>query len=79
MIKKVLKHRCSKCLQIVHLDLICLSIIKRRGESQIGTPDHKFLESRGQMRSDWGVLYTVGKIFLRVIKYYLLISKEIFF
>jgi hypothetical protein len=31
--------------------------------------DHKSLESKGQMRSDWNVLYTVGKIFSRAIKY----------
>jgi hypothetical protein len=30
------------------------------------TPHHETLESRGQMSSDWGVLYTIGKIFLRV-------------
>jgi hypothetical protein len=42
-------------------------MIERRGGSQIEnlTPDHKSLESKGQMRSDWGVLYTVGKIFSR--------------
>jgi hypothetical protein len=45
-------------------------MIKRRGKSQIGnlTPDHKSLESRGQMRSNWGVLYIVGKTFLKAIR-----------
>jgi hypothetical protein len=44
-------------------------MIKRRGMSQIGnlTPDHNFLESRGQMRYDWNVLYTIEKIFSRAI------------
>jgi hypothetical protein len=46
-------------------------MIKRKGGSQIKnlTPDHKPFESRGQMNSDWGVLYTIGNIFLRAIKY----------
>jgi hypothetical protein len=46
-------------------------MIKRRGMSQIGnlTVDHKSLERRAQMRSDWTVLYTVGKIFSRAIRY----------
>jgi hypothetical protein len=52
-------------------------MIKRKGMSQILnlTPDHKPLESRGQMSSNWGALYTVGKIFLRVIRYYPCIFK----
>jgi hypothetical protein len=47
-------------------------MIKRRGKSQIGnlTPDHKSLERRGQMRSDWGMLYTIEKNILRAIRYY---------
>jgi len=46
-------------------------MIKRRGKSKIEnlTPDHKSFESRGQMRSNWSVLYTIGKIFWREIKY----------
>jgi hypothetical protein len=42
-------------------------MIKRRDGSQNGnlTFDHKPVESRGQMSFDWGVLYMVGKIFLR--------------
>jgi hypothetical protein len=46
-------------------------MIKRRCESQIGnlTPNHKSLEIRGKMRSDWSVLYTIGKIFSKDIKY----------
>jgi len=46
-------------------------MIKRRGESQIENliPNHKSLENRGQMKSDWSVLYIVGKIFSKVIKY----------
>jgi hypothetical protein len=45
-------------------------MIKRKGGSQIEnlTPDHISLESRGQMRSDWGVFHTVEKIFLRAIR-----------
>jgi hypothetical protein len=34
------------------------------------TPDHKPLESRGEMSSNWGVLYTIGKIFLKIIIYH---------
>jgi hypothetical protein len=53
-------------------------MIKRRGRSQIEnlTPNHKSLESRGQMKFDWNVLYTVEKIFSRVIRYFS-ISKQI--
>jgi hypothetical protein len=45
--------------------------------SQIGNliSDHKPLESRGQMISDWGVLYIVGNIFLRAIRHCLFILK----
>jgi len=47
-------------------------MIKRKGVSQIEnlTCDHKPLESKGQMGSDWGMLYTIGKIFLRAIRYF---------
>ncbi len=53
-------------------------MIKRKGKSQIQnlTPDHKPLESRGQMSSDQGVLYTIEKIFLRAIKYFPRIIKK---
>jgi hypothetical protein len=46
-------------------------MVKSRGGSQIKnlTPNHKSLESRGQMNSDSGVLYIIGKIFLRAIRY----------
>jgi len=46
-------------------------MIKRRGGSEIRnlTPNHKSLESRGQMRFNWSVLYTIGNIFSRDIKY----------
>jgi len=69
-IKKILKRKCLKCPHIVHLDLICMSYDqKKRWESKIGnlTPNHKSFESRGHIRFDWGMLYTVGKIFLKVI------------
>jgi hypothetical protein len=47
-------------------------MIKRRGGSQIENliPNHKSLENKGQMRFDWSMLYIVGKIFSRAIKYY---------
>jgi hypothetical protein len=50
---------------------------KEGDESQIGnsTPDHKPLESRGQMSFDWSMLYANGKIFLKVIKYFPFIFK----
>jgi hypothetical protein len=46
-------------------------MIKKRGANQIGnlTLNHKSFESRGQMRLDWSMLYSVGKIFSRAIKY----------
>jgi hypothetical protein len=33
------------------------------------TPNHKSFKSRGQMSSDWGMIYTIEKIFSRPIKY----------
>jgi hypothetical protein len=49
-----------------------MSYDQRRGKSQIGhlTPEHKPLEIKGQMSSDRVVLCTIGKIFLRAIRYY---------
>jgi hypothetical protein len=46
-------------------------MIKGRGRSQIGnlTPNHKPIEIKGQMKSNWGVLFTVDKIFLKAIRY----------
>jgi len=43
-------------------------MIKERGKSQIGnlTCDHKSLESKGQMKFDWSMLYAVGNIFLKL-------------
>jgi hypothetical protein len=48
-----------------------MSYDQRKGGNQIGnlTPDHKSFESKGQMKSDWSMLYTIGKIFSRVIRY----------
>ncbi len=42
------------------------------GRSQIGdlTPDYKSLQSKGQIRYDWRVLYTIGKTFPRPIRYF---------
>jgi hypothetical protein len=46
-------------------------VIKKKGESKGNlTLDHKSLENTSQMRYDWGVLYIIGKIFLRVIRYF---------
>jgi hypothetical protein len=47
-------------------------MIKRRSRSQIGnlTPNHKALENMAQMRFNWSVKSTIGKIFSRVIKYF---------
>jgi len=49
-----------------------MSYDKKKGRSQIGnlTSDHKSLEGKDQMRFDWTMLYTVGSIFSRAIKYY---------
>jgi hypothetical protein len=45
---------------------------QRKGGNQIEnlTPVHKSLESRGQMKSNWNMLHTIGKIFSKVIKYF---------
>jgi hypothetical protein len=53
-------------------------ILKKKGGSQIGnlTLDHISLERRGQMRSNWSVLHTIGKIFSRAIRYSLTIPKK---
>jgi hypothetical protein len=39
-------------------------MINRKGRSQIRnlTLNHKLLESKAQMSSDWGVLYTIGNM-----------------
>jgi hypothetical protein len=70
-IRKVLKRRCLKCPRIIHLDLICMSYDQKMGENQmeIWLPT-KSLESRGQMRFDWNMLYTGWKIFARAIRYF---------
>jgi hypothetical protein len=56
-------------------------MIKRKGGNQIGnlTPDHKSLESRSQMRFDCNVLYIIGKICSRAIRYYPCIIKKKYF
>jgi hypothetical protein len=53
-------------------------MIKRRGKSQIGNliPEYKTLEIKGQMRSDWSVLYIIENIFSRAIKYFPCIFKK---
>jgi hypothetical protein len=45
-------------------------MIKWKGGNQIGnlTPNHKSLESRGQMGFDLGVLYIIEKKILKVIR-----------
>jgi hypothetical protein len=45
-------------------------MIKGRGMNQIGnlTPNHKSLKRRGQMRSNWSMLYNVGNIFFKGYK-----------
>jgi len=70
-IKKVLKRRCFKCHRIVHLDLLCISYDQKKGRKS----NWKF-DTRPQipwkqrsMRSNWNVLYTIGNIFSRVIRY----------
>jgi len=70
-IKKVLKCRCLKCLQIIYLDVMCMSYNKKKGKNQIPT-----LKNKGQMKTNWGVLYTIGNNFLRAIKYFLCIQKK---
>jgi len=76
--KKVLKHRCLKCPYIIQTWFAWI-MIKRTSESQIGNliPDHKSLESKGQMTFDWGMLYTIGKIFLGAIKFEAWFEKDV--
>jgi hypothetical protein len=52
-------------------------MIKRKGKNQIENliPDQKSLESKGQMRFNWDILYSIGKIFLRAIRYFPCIFK----
>jgi hypothetical protein len=71
---------CLKCPCIVYFDMICMNYDQNKrggGGSQIGIliPDHKSLERRGQMRFYWDVLYTVGQIFLKDIRYCLQVLK----
>ncbi len=70
-IKKVLNLKCLKFSLIVHLHLICMSYDQKKGRSQIGNLifDHKPFESRGQIKYDWSKLYSIGKIFSRVIRF----------
>ncbi len=44
-------------------------MIKRKGGSQIEnfTSNHKSFESKDQMKFDWGMLYTIVKIYLKDI------------
>jgi hypothetical protein len=55
-----------------------MSYDQKKGRSQILdlTPDHKPLENRGEMSSNWGVLYTIGKIILKIIMYHPCILKK---
>ncbi len=47
-------------------------MIKRRRMNQIEnlTPTHKSLESKGQMKSNWGAIYTIENIFSKAIRYF---------
>jgi hypothetical protein len=53
-------------------------MIKKKVGSQIEnlTLDHKSPWSMGQMISNWGVKYTIGKMFLKAIKYCLQMLKK---
>jgi len=64
-IRKVLKHRCLKCLRIVHLNLIYMSYDQKKSENQIGnlTSDHKSFESKGQMKSNWACYTPLERTF----------------
>ncbi len=47
-------------------------MIKRKGKSQIENLifDYKFFERKVQMTFDWGMLYIIRKIFLKIISCY---------
>jgi hypothetical protein len=72
-IKKFLKYRCLSYPHIVHLNMICIHYDQKKGWES----NWEFLENKGQMKFDWGVFYTIGKILLRVIRYFLLILKNL--
>jgi hypothetical protein len=42
---------------------------KGRESNWVFDPDHKSLESKGQMKFDWGVLYIIRKTILRAKNY----------
>jgi hypothetical protein len=46
-------------------------MVKRRGgnHNENLTLEHKSLERKGQMRFNWTVLYIIGKMFSRDIRY----------
>jgi hypothetical protein len=70
-IRKVLKRRCFKCPHIVHLYMIFMSYDQKKRQESNWEFDSQpqILESKSQMRSNWGMLYVVIKIFLRFIRY----------
>ncbi len=53
-------------------------MIKRNGKSQIENLiiNHKSFKSKGQMKFNWAMLYTVGKIFLRAIRFCFSLKKK---
>jgi hypothetical protein len=71
-IRKVLKHRWFKGPHIFHLNLICISYDqKKRWESNWEFDSQLQIPSQqGQMKSNWSMLYTIGKIFAKVIRYF---------
>jgi len=71
-IRKVLQRKCFKCHRIVHLDLLCISYDQKKGRESNWKFDSRpqIPWKQGSMRSTWSVLYTVGKIFSRTIRYF---------
>jgi len=56
-------------------------MIKTRAKNQIGNLilDHESFQSKGQKIANWGMQYTIGNIFLRIIKYYVCMLQKIQF
>jgi hypothetical protein len=78
VIRNILKRTCLKCLHIVHLDMICMHYDQKKGawvKLEIWHPTINPLKLGGQMRFDWSVLYTIGKIFSKAIRYYICTHK----
>jgi hypothetical protein len=77
-IRKVLKHKCLKCLCIAHLNLICMSYDQKKGCKSNWKFDFQpqIPWKQGSNEVWWGVLNTIEKTFSRAIKCHIFHSKK---